>query len=261
MAMIFKKMRENEGFLAGKLDKKILPKNFRVYDDPTCDKWNGITLVGNYSVDDEGVEPQKIEIVKNGKLVNLPMSRTPTKKVKKSNGHGRGEEIVVSRISNLFIESKETVEDIEKELINLCKEEDLEYGIIISKLYKEEFLPIEEVEATIMSFLFGKKDEEKSLISDPIYAYKIYKDGRKELIGRIKLEEFGVSKLKDIVAVGSESYVYNSFVIVDLFGVKMKGVPISVIAPSIIIKEVDVTSKEGKGEELPLILHPYFEKK
>ena len=75
--------------LARKLGRRILPKDFQIFDDPTVVKHGKTWLMGHYRFDDEGVPAQRIRIVEGGMLRGMAMSRVPTKKLSGSNGHGR----------------------------------------------------------------------------------------------------------------------------------------------------------------------------
>ena len=97
-------------------------------------------------VDDDGVTAQAVTLVDKGQLVDLPMSRIPTKKIEGSNGHARG--TVYSnpkgRTTNLIITSDRTLgyDELKKQLIQYCRDLDLEYGIIVRKL-KDKNLEME----------------------------------------------------------------------------------------------------------------------
>src|SRR5258708_38389502 len=61
------------------------------------------------------------------------MSRLPTKRVAKTNGHARNDQ---GSTGNLFVTTKEPkpLLGLKKKLLELAKEEDLDYGLVISKL-------------------------------------------------------------------------------------------------------------------------------
>jgi predicted Zn-dependent protease len=249
---------ENTGFLVGKLNKSILPDYITIYDDPTAIDYQGAPLIGGYSVDDQGVKAENIELVKAGKLVTLPMSKKPLKEIKQSNGHGRFYNGVARNyISNLIVKSDKTTDDLEKELINLCKEKDLDYGIVISAFSPSIPKTIEEMEEEIYSYFGGGKPETPMLVPTFV-AYKLYTDGRKELIKGLKFEGITPQVLKDIVAVGKDFTVYNTL-LRERFG-SDSYLPISVVAPSVIIEKMVLTSKEEKTKKQPYLTHPYFAK-
>jgi predicted Zn-dependent protease len=242
---------ENTGFLAGKINKNVLPKSFSVEDDPLLKEYDKKILAGNYSVDDQGVKPEKIEIVRAGKLINVPMSRTPTKEFKKTNGHGRyisGQ--IRSCISNLIVKSTKTSDDLEKELIALVNNKELDYGIVVSRLAFQ-------VPSVSDEFAFIGSSG-KTLLSDPLIAYKLYPDGKKELIRGLKFEGLTPMVLRDIILSSKNQTVYNL-----LYDDQTSEsfLPISIIAPSIIVERMTLGTKEGKAKKPPYLKHPYFAEK
>ncbi len=88
--------------------------------------------------DDEGVKAQQVTVVENGVLKTFLMSRSPIDGFPHSNGHGRrspGYE-VVSRQSNLFVESSKKVSDAElrKMLIEEVKRQGKPYGLYFDQV-------------------------------------------------------------------------------------------------------------------------------
>ena len=68
---------------------RVLPDILSVTDDPTLKTFAGKSLLGSYTVDDEGVPAESIDLVIHGKLVNYLVGRTPVRDFAGSNGHGR----------------------------------------------------------------------------------------------------------------------------------------------------------------------------
>ncbi len=248
-------MPEQTGFLADKINKEVLPKSFSVSDNPTLTSYNKMSLYGNYAVDDQGVKPEKLDLVKTGKLITLPMSRTPIKGIKKSNGHGRfiGGQIR-NAISNLVVTSDQTRDDFETEFISLLKEKELDYGIVITQLAFQ----IPKGRDEMMAMFFGGSRPETPLISEPLIAYRLYQNGKKELIRGLKFDAITPMILKDIVAAGKDETVDN-FIYKEPFTDSY--LPLSVVAPSVIIEKMIMTSNEAKAKKLPYLKHPYFGKK
>jgi TldD protein len=251
-------LEDKTGFFAGKLDKSILPDYFSVDDDPTINNSNNSPLIGGYSIDDQGVKAQKIQLVKDGKLVTLPMSRRPLKEIKLSNGHGRYfNGMVRSYISNLIVESNKNTDDLQQELITLCKDNDLDYGIVITQLNPALPKTADEMAEEIYSY-FGGGKAEAPMLDAPFIAYKLYKDGKKELIKGLNFEGITPSVLKDIVAAGKGQKVYN-VLIKERFGGGAY-LPVSIVAPSVIVGKMVLTSQEEKPKKRPFLAHPFFGK-
>ena len=100
--------------LEKRLGKRVLPTSFRIYDDPRVVKSEDTFLVGHYKYDDEGVKARRVELVDDGILKTMLMSRAPTKKLSGSTGHGRGSGPPRASVGCLFIEHEEGLSDAEK---------------------------------------------------------------------------------------------------------------------------------------------------
>ena len=57
--------------------------------DPTQRTFDGQSLLGAYSVDDEGTPVAPVTLVKDGELINYDIGREPVKDFPMSDGHGR----------------------------------------------------------------------------------------------------------------------------------------------------------------------------
>ncbi|MFH1688906.1 MAG: metallopeptidase TldD-related protein, partial [Candidatus Eisenbacteria bacterium] len=122
--------------LAGKLNRRVMPEFMTVRDEPTRKSWEGQLLAGYKLVDDEGVPTEDLTLVEDGKLVGLPTSRGPTKKLTESNGHAITfpNQWTVPAASNLFVQSEKMKKDLVKELRNLARDFDSEFGLLITRL-------------------------------------------------------------------------------------------------------------------------------
>jgi predicted Zn-dependent protease len=258
-----KDMREeNRGFLSPKIGKMVMPSFFNAWCDPTQTSWNNRSLIGKISVDDQGVKSEKIEVIKNGKLVNIPLGRTPVKEKSGSNGHGRYlNGSVVGFVSNLFVESEKTSEDIERDFIQLLKERGLEFGIVIKRLNPQAPLSYEELIEQIYT-LIGKK---KEILPPPFICYKLYTDGRKEYVRGLKFEGVTLATLQDILMAGKDKEVYNLLVRDSFQSIYERlpigaELPVSIVAPSIVVDRMVLTFLEEKAEKKPYLKNPFFEK-
>ena len=122
-----------------------------VVDDPGAKDYKGTPLIGGYSVDDEGVKAEKVNVVENGTLKEMLMSRRPGNDSNQSNGHGRSALLTDAKptMSNLFFNATETMSaaDLKKKFLDECKAEKLAYCIIVremdnpslSLLHQEDF--------------------------------------------------------------------------------------------------------------------------
>jgi len=109
-----------------------------IVDDPTQATWQGKPLVGFYQFDLEGVPGKPVAVVEKGVLKSFLTTRQPVKSSAVSNGHARLSGSYGARagaISNLFIKTSqsESLPALKKKLIDMCKERDKPYGMLVRK--------------------------------------------------------------------------------------------------------------------------------
>ncbi|RJP36110.1 MAG: hypothetical protein C4547_08070 [Phycisphaerales bacterium] len=212
-----------------KIGTRILPRGFKVYDDPRPSHYEGQLVAGYYNYDDEGVPAQRVNLVEEGVLKTLVSCRAPSRKVKTSNGHGRGRYGDVSpRVACLYFEDEDAVADekLKAELIQAARDEGLPFGLYVKALGPPGF---------------------RSLGS-PLLTYKVYvDDGQEELIRGLQFQPVEMRELRDIIASGTKREVYNS----------MSGAGVqSIIAPAVIFEELELTKVAQQFDALPILKAP-----
>jgi len=70
-----------------RLGRRLLPAGWSVVDDPSRVQPG---LAGGYAFDREGVAMERVELVRDGAVRDLLMTRTPRLEMQRSNGHARG---------------------------------------------------------------------------------------------------------------------------------------------------------------------------
>ena len=68
-----------------RIGRRLLPLGWSVIDDANTDT----KIPGYYAFDGQGVQPNRVELVTNGVVQNLLMSRVPRKNFVASTGHAR----------------------------------------------------------------------------------------------------------------------------------------------------------------------------
>ena len=224
--------------LVDRMNRPVLPRFLSVFDDPTTQRIGNQELLGHYQVDDQGVPARRVSLIEQGVLKNFLMSRRPAKDMPQSNGHGRsgipGRE--TAQIGNLFIQSSEgkTYEDLKQQLIKMCQEENLQYGLLIKALVGDG----------------------RSPIGAPVLTYKVYvADGHEELIRGAFAQAIPIRSLRQIEAVGNDAFVTNR-----LTGSNELPTPTSIVAPSVLLEEVELKRPTGTQQKPALLTHPYFSK-
>ena len=77
-------LARTQGAYSSSLRSRVLPEFMTVVDDPEMKSFRGEPLLGSYSVDDEGVPAQKVEIAAHGNLENYVLGREPVKDFQRS---------------------------------------------------------------------------------------------------------------------------------------------------------------------------------
>ncbi|MEO0106697.1 MAG: metallopeptidase TldD-related protein [candidate division WOR-3 bacterium] len=248
--------KTNLGIFANRLNKRILPEFISVYDDPDLKEYNSIPLIGGFSIDEQGVKSEKVELVKNGRLINFLMSRTPVNKIRETNGHARYYDEVYSPryigfVSNLIINSKNILSEIEliEKLKTLAKDYGNDYALIITRL---QTTPPQNAMERYRRF-YQARTKQTPLISAPENIYKLdIKTGSIQLIAGLEFSQVTPGILKDIVVTGDKEYIYNSVYRSD-YGDEY---PVSVIAPAVLIEEMELVQRKIEKAKPPIVSRP-----
>ena len=228
--------------LKNKIGDKILPDFINISFDPTVRNFEGRDLYGYYKFDDQAVNAQKVEIVKNGKLLKFLMCRTPIDSIQTSNGHGRSltGANAVSRQSNMFVESSKSCTDSElrEQLIKLCKKQKLQYGYYFKEV--------------IGGFTSTSSSHPNVISIIPIIVYKVYVDGRPdELVKGVSLIGTPLNMFSEIIQVGNEKAVFNG-----LCGAESGDIPVSTISPAILVSKIETQKMLEMKNETKQIVRP-----
>jgi predicted Zn-dependent protease len=231
--------RDEDGkTLTDKINQPIFPSFISVIDDPTLSKWKEQPLNGHYLYDDEGSKAQKVTVIENGVLKNFLTSRSPTKHFEKSNGHGRREEgnAPVSRQGNLIVQTPSTKSfaDLKEDLLQEIQKGNHNYGLIFDDISG--------------GFTFTGRVTPNSYNVRPVTVWRVYPDGREELVRGVDLIGTPLLTFQRIIDSSNEIDVFNG-----QCGAESGWVPVSAIAPDLLISEVEVQRKE-KGTDRPPIL-------
>jgi len=260
-----------ESRFASRLNRRVLPIFFTVVDDPDQQTYTEIPLIGGYKVDDQGVLARPVTLIERGFLRALLMTRRPRKEITQSNGHARAIPFGSpnAQIGNLFIKATggKSFDELKQQMIDLCKEQNLSYGLIIKKLDNPTITGRE----LSISALSGGGGRGQETISAPILIYKVLvEEGKEKLVRGLTVTEMTAAMLKDIVAAGKDYFVNNRlsggggitgniFAYASMLGDSgVFGIPTSVVAPSVLFEEVEMKRSTSPQKKPALLKHPFF---
>jgi TldD protein len=207
------------GSYAYSYKSRILPNFLSVVDDPTRERFGGQRLVGSYAVDDDGVKAQAVTLVDKGTLINYLVGRQPVRDFPRSNGHGRANpgKDPSAHYASLFVQSSAGISpgELRNKMIAMCKERGLPYGYYVETMAPD---------------------------LSPRLLYRVYTDGRRELVRGASFEQLDARALRsDVIAAGNDAYLDQ----------RMDPVPSSIVTPSLLFEEVTVKRASRPGEKLP----------
>ena len=247
------------GELEGRTGARILPDSFDVVDDPTQKEWRGRPLFGSYDVDREGVAAVPLHLIEKGVLKGFLLTRQPVRGFEGSNGRARmpgNYGAATAGFSNLFIASSETTPaaELKQKLMELCRTRDKPYGIIVRKMDFPSSASLDEVRL----LLSGAQGSTRP-VSLPMLVYKVYPDGREELVRGLSFRGLNVRSLKDILAAGDDPTVFefmNNPAPFALIGASSFTTETCVVAPSILIDDLELHPVEEELPKLPVAPAP-----
>ena len=245
--------------LENRLGSRILPEWMDVVDDPTQTEYKGHTLLGHYLYDMQGVAPQPLTLVEKGVLKNFLLTRTPVfKEYPGSNGHARMTGPYGTRsagFGNLFIRVSQSTPaaSMKQKLLDLCKQNNKPYGILIRKLDYPSTASIDQLEKVAQAA--GGSHP----VVPPLLAYKVYPDGREELVRSLLFQDFSIRSLKDITAASDENYVFD---LIDsnapfaLVGAGTFTTTSSIVAPAMLFEELELAPLQEETPKPPIVPPP-----
>jgi predicted Zn-dependent protease len=212
-----------QGLYTSSFHARVLPDFLSVTDDPLMTTFAGHTLLGAYTVDDEGVPAQAVDIVVNGKLDNYLIGRTPVRDFPESNGHGRAAvgQAAHSRSGVMLFKSNAPISaaDMNARLLAMAKDQGRD-------VYAVETLGGELA---------------------PRVLYLVHPDGRRELVRGAVFDELDNRSLRsDILAAGDDEHVANS----------LGAIPQTTIAPSLLFGDIGVKRATEEQQKLPYYAPP-----
>ncbi|HVP00474.1 MAG TPA: metallopeptidase TldD-related protein [Bryobacteraceae bacterium] len=245
-----------------KLGSRILPDWMDIVDDPTQATWQGKPLVGNYEFDIEGVPGRPVTVVEKGVLKSFLTTRQPIKGSSTSNGHARlsgSYGAHSAAISNLFVKVSQTdsLDSLKKKVIEMCKDRGKPYGMLVRKL---DF-PFSAGRGELQTLAQSGSQSGGSVrpISPPILIYRVYTDGREELVRGLRFRGVSTRSLRDIQAASRESALFeyvNNGAPLALMGTGGMLAPASVVSPALLFEEMEFERPQEQLPKLPVVPPP-----
>jgi len=247
--------------LENRIDSRILPEFLDIIDDPTRKEWNGQPLLGSYEIDEEGVTPKPVKLVDKGRLKTFLLTRQPVRGQEGTNGRARLPGAFgawQASISNLFIQSSESVKatELKAKFLKKLAERNKPFGIIVRRMDFPSSASNDEARRLIQA---AQQSGSVRPVSAPALCYRIYPDGREELVRGLRFRGFGIRSLRDIEAVSEEQYALHYLNNMLPFALLSGGgyvAGVSVVGPALLFEELELERPRDDVPKLPIVPAP-----
>jgi len=227
----------------GQAGKPIIPTFLSIEDDPTRARFDNKPLNGHYRFDDQGVPARRVVLVENGVLRTFLMSRAPVQGFNRSNGHGRSApgRDPVARMANLIVRSSKPTSnnDLKKMLIAEARRQGKPFGLLIRDVTGGN------TDTTGYAYQAFK--------GQPRLVYAVdAQTGEERLVRGVEIVGTPLTSINKIVATGDEERIFNGYC-----GAESGFVPVSTVAPTILIQEIELQRTRKDSGRPPLLPSPW----
>ena len=233
---------ENEGQTFKKMvGEKLLPENFSVISDPTLQRAGRGGAGRLLRLRQRGSERAAGGGADHGVFKNFLMSRSPIEGFPHSNGHGRRQQgnAPVARQSNLIVIVDHPVSraELKQRLIEEIKKQNQKFGLFFDDIQG--------------GFTLTSRFTPNAFNVLPIMVYRIYPDGREELVRGVNLIGTPLTAFSKIVAGDDEVATFNG-----VCGAESGSVPVSASSPDLLVSQIEVQKKEKSTARAPILPAP-----
>jgi predicted Zn-dependent protease len=214
----------------GHLGERVLNVDITVRDDPTMKRFGETRLIGAYEFDDEGAPAKNTVLIERGVLKGFLTTRAELPyDGYEPNGHARNRKFQrpVSRMANLVVEGAQrySIQELRARLIQEIRKQKKRFGMIVYESAGGE------TETTNYDF--------QAFCGEVAFATLLYPDGTEIPIRGVNFVGTPLQALNNIVAVGDQSAVDNSFC-----GAESGFIPVTTISPALLLSNLELQAKE-----------------
>ena len=231
--------------LTGKVGQQVISPLISITAEPTLKEFNQEPLRGYYEYDDEGVKAQAVTLIEKGILKNFMMKSSPIEGFCASNGHGRKNTgfRAAARMSVLRVKAENTIsyDELEQKLLAEIKRQNKPYGYIVEDLSG--------------GFTFTTSAMPQSFKLETKMVYKVYPDGKKELVRGLDIVGTPLVSFSRIVAAADDDTIFNGSC-----GSTSGWVPQSNISPSLLFESMELEKSAQSHYKPPILPAPDVKK-
>lgn len=236
-----------------RVGRRVLPEGWRAVDDPTADP----SHPSSFTFDQEGSRAERTELIDDGIVNDLLMSRVPRKGLK-PNGHARGPlgERASGRVAQLTVDpgKHDATKKLYKRALKMAAAYDKDHVFIVRRLQEPSVLGQHRAG---MHALMGDGDD-RAKLPPPVELIRRYRDGREERVHGARFAFSDRFILRDIALAGPQrhgtfmapfagSYVYLG---------PTEGMPTKISGPDVLVREIELAPIAADPRDKPVLEPP-----
>jgi hypothetical protein len=234
---------------AVRVGRRVLPEGWQASDDPTATPGHPSAYIHDW----EGTPAQNVELIEDGIVRDLLMSRVPRKGLA-PNGHARGflGFRASGRVTQLEVRPRKSVgtAKLYKKGLKMAAAYGRDHLVVVRRLEEDA---VRAADATSSVFSFG--DEEALRLPPPVEIVKVWSDGREEVLRGARFASVQRFILRDIALAGE---VHEGTFLAPLAGdyaglEPTEGMPTLIRAPDILVREIELVPASGDPRDKPIL--------
>jgi hypothetical protein len=160
--------------------------------------------------------------------------------------------------SNLFVRASESVKpaDLKARLLKMAADRGKPYGIVVRRMDFPSAASGEELRRLMTA---SSQSGARRPVSAPVLIYKVFPDGREELIRGVRFRGLSARSLRDITAVSDDLSVLHYLNNQAPMALQSAGgyvAPVSIVAPSILFDELELERPQDDVPKPPVVPPP-----
>ena len=164
-----------------RIGARVLPEFLSVTDNATLAEYKKVALAGYCKVDEDGIPTREVRLVDKGILKTLLTTRDPVRGIEHSSGSRHAGQAAPS---NVFVTADNGVSEAElrAKFLDLVKQRNKEFGMVVRRMRSS---------------------------GHPLMVWKVFPDGREELVHGMQFSGLNTTAFKGIMAASKDQNIFT----------------------------------------------------
>lgn len=244
--------------LLDRIGTRVLPRFMSVSDQPMLTAFEGQPL-DSYRVDDDAVPARETRLVERGVLKTLVTTRVPVRDLRRSTGNRWGHGASVKTLV-VTVDSGLTRAALRARALQLAAENGSDYVVVVRRIAMQAGA------MDPMTYMMMRAADDAEQFPATL-VYKLFRDGREELMRGAQIEGLRLDSFRDIAAASADRVAFSTSGLAARASRRFRGGMMgswsgltptagAVVAPSVLFRELTVRKQSGHGLPLPILPPP-----